>query len=67
MIPEQDIRDIIFAGIREKKYIAQISAQTEGILSGIEWLKKACEKSGAPFEEMQEKRGEGQTWRRSSP
>ena len=35
MLPERDIRDIIFAGIREKKYIAHISAQTEGVLSGI--------------------------------
>ncbi len=46
MIPQQDIRDIIFAGIREKKYIAHISAQTEGVLSGIERLKKACENLG---------------------
>jgi hypothetical protein len=42
MVPEQDIRDIIFVGVRERRYIAQISAQGEGILSGIEWLKKAC-------------------------
>jgi nicotinate-nucleotide pyrophosphorylase (carboxylating) len=46
MIPEKDIRDLIFAGIREKKYIAQISAQSEGILSGVGWLKKACKKLG---------------------
>jgi nicotinate-nucleotide pyrophosphorylase (carboxylating) len=46
MIPEQDIRDLIFVSIREKKYIAQISAQGEGILSGIEWLKKACKNLG---------------------
>ncbi|MGD1153292.1 MAG: hypothetical protein ABR911_10540 [Syntrophales bacterium] len=46
MIPQQDIRDIIFARIREKKYIAQISAQGEGILSGITWLKKACKNLG---------------------
>jgi nicotinate-nucleotide pyrophosphorylase (carboxylating) len=46
MIPEQDIRDLIFISIIEKKYIAQISAQGEGILSGIEWLKKACENLG---------------------
>ena len=42
MAPEQDIRDIIFVGVRERRYIAQISAQGGGILSGIEWLKKAC-------------------------
>jgi nicotinate-nucleotide pyrophosphorylase (carboxylating) len=46
MLPERDIRDIIFAGIREKKYIAHISAQTEGVLSGIKWLKKACKNLG---------------------
>lgn len=46
MIPEQDIRDLIFAGIREKKYVAQISAQDEGILSGTEWLKAACKNLG---------------------
>jgi nicotinate-nucleotide pyrophosphorylase (carboxylating) len=46
MIPQQDIRDLIFVRIREKKYIAQISAQGEGILSGIEWLKKACKNLG---------------------
>jgi nicotinate-nucleotide pyrophosphorylase (carboxylating) len=46
MIREQDIRDIIFVSIREKKYIAQISAQGEGVLSGIEWLKKACKNLG---------------------
>jgi len=46
MIPEQDIRDIIFASVREKKYIAQISAQGEGILSGVEWLTNACKNLG---------------------
>jgi nicotinate-nucleotide pyrophosphorylase (carboxylating) len=46
MIPEQDIRDIIFVSIREKKYIAHISTQGEGILSGSERLKKACKNLG---------------------
>ena len=46
MIPEQDIRDLIFAGARDKKYVAQISSQGEGILSGIEWLIKSCSKIG---------------------
>jgi len=46
MIPEQDIRDLIFAGTGEKKYIAQISAQGEGVLSGTEWLKVACKNLG---------------------
>ncbi len=46
MAPGQDIRDLIFAGVREKKYGAQISAQGEGILSGVEWLKRACDHLG---------------------
>ena len=46
MVPEQDIRDIIFVGIREKKFIARITARGGGILSGIEWLKRACKKLG---------------------
>lgn len=46
MAPEKDIRDLIFAGIREKKYVAHISAQSEGILSGVAWLKKACNHLG---------------------
>jgi len=44
MIHGQDVRDIIFAGIRDKKSIARISAQGEGILSGVPWMKMACEK-----------------------
>jgi nicotinate-nucleotide pyrophosphorylase (carboxylating) len=46
MVPEQDIRDLIFAGVRGKKYGALISAQGDGVLSGIEWLKKACDNLG---------------------
>ena len=46
VIPEQDIRDLIFAGVREKRYGAQISSQGEGILSGVEWFKKACDNLG---------------------
>ena len=42
MAPEQDIRDLIFAVVRRKGFIAQISAQGEGILSGVEWLKRSC-------------------------
>ncbi len=53
MMPEQDIRDLIFASIREKKYIAQISAQGEGILSGIEWLEKACKNLGLCLKKCQ--------------
>lgn len=46
LIPEQDIRDLIFTGVQGKRYIAQISTQSEGLLSGIEWLKKACSNLG---------------------
>jgi nicotinate-nucleotide pyrophosphorylase (carboxylating) len=46
MVPEQDIRDLIFAGVRERTFGAQISAQGEGVLSGIQWLKKACDDLG---------------------
>ena len=60
MIPEQDIRDLIFAGVREKKYIAQISAQGEGILSGVEWLKKACDNLGIHLKKCKKERREGQ-------
>jgi len=50
-IHDQDLRDIIFAGIRDKKSVARISAQGVGILSGIMWLKKACEKLGLNLKE----------------
>ena len=46
MAPEQDIRDLIFASVKGKKFIAQISARGEGIISGVEWLKKACDNLG---------------------
>jgi len=48
---DQDVRDIIFAGIRDKRNIARISSQGEGILSGVLWLKKACEKLGLNLKE----------------
>jgi len=40
----KDIRDLIFNHVIGNQYIARISAQGEGILSGIEHLKTACEK-----------------------
>jgi nicotinate-nucleotide pyrophosphorylase len=55
MTPEQDIRDIIFVGVRERRYIAPISAQGEGILSGIEWLKKACKNLGLHLKKCKKK------------
>ncbi|HUH65283.1 MAG TPA: hypothetical protein VLZ07_02525 [Syntrophales bacterium] len=48
---DQDVRDIIFAGILDKKSIALISAQGEGVLSGVMWLIKACEKLGLDLRE----------------
>lgn len=38
----QDIRDLIFRTVENKRYLAYISAQGEGIFSGAGWLKKAC-------------------------
>jgi nicotinate-nucleotide pyrophosphorylase (carboxylating) len=38
----QDIRDLIFRKVENKKYLAHISAQGEGVFSGAGWLKKAC-------------------------
>jgi nicotinate-nucleotide pyrophosphorylase (carboxylating) len=46
MTPGQDIRDLIFRSTRNKKYVAHISAQGEGILSGTDWLKEACQRLG---------------------
>ncbi|MDI7259474.1 MAG: hypothetical protein QME90_06100 [Thermodesulfobacteriota bacterium] len=43
---EQDIRDLIFYRLKGRKYLARISVQGEGILSGTQWLRKACERLG---------------------
>ena len=45
-MPEQDIRDLIFVKVRGKRYIGQISTQGDGILSGIDWLERACDHVG---------------------
>jgi len=42
----QDIRDLIFSRVEKEKYLAHLSAQGEGVLSGTGWLKKACENLG---------------------
>lgn len=42
----QDIRDLIFSRVEKEKYLAHLSAQGEGVLSGSGWLKKACENLG---------------------
>jgi nicotinate-nucleotide pyrophosphorylase (carboxylating) len=46
MMTGQDIRDLIFRRAWGNIYVAHISAQEEGILSGTDWLKKACQKLG---------------------
>ncbi len=46
MKPKKDIRDRIFVKVRSNKYKAQISAQGDGILSGMEFLERACKKLG---------------------
>jgi len=43
---EQDIRDFIFLPVKGRKYLATIVAQEPGILSGIQWLQKACRTIG---------------------
>jgi nicotinate-nucleotide pyrophosphorylase (carboxylating) len=52
----KDIRDHIFFKVRGERYLARITSQEEGILSGAEWLRKTskdlgirlieCKKSG---------------------
>lgn len=42
MITEQDVRDVIFQSVRDKKYRAVIRAEEPGILSGIRYLQQAC-------------------------
>lgn len=38
----KDIRDHIFFKVRGKRYLARISSQGDGILSGTQWLEKVC-------------------------
>jgi len=44
--PVADVRDIIFSGVRNRIYRAQITACAEGILSGMDGLKAACRELG---------------------
>lgn len=41
-----DIRDRIFLPVIGKRYEAQITVQGRGVLSGMEWLEKACGRLG---------------------
>ena len=43
---EQDIRDQILHKVKGKKFLAQISADGNGILSGTQWLQHACKGLG---------------------
>ena len=43
---EQDIRDYIFLKVKGRKYLAKISSQGDGILSGTQFLQQACRSLG---------------------
>lgn len=43
---EQNIRDLVFSHVKGRKYLAHIYAQGDGILSGTQWLRKACRRLG---------------------
>ena len=43
---KQDIRDSIFLPVKGRRYLATISVQEPGILSGIQGLLKACRRIG---------------------
>ncbi len=42
MNAEQDVRDVIFRSVRDKKYRAVIIAEQPGVLSGMRYLEQAC-------------------------
>ncbi|MFB3886548.1 MAG: hypothetical protein ACE144_15080 [Thermodesulfobacteriota bacterium] len=42
----QDIRDLIFQGVKRRRYTARLSSRGAGILSGMAGLKKACKSLG---------------------
>ncbi len=50
----KDIRDRIFFNVREKSYLARISCEGEGILSGTPWLRDACKDLGIRLIECKE-------------
>jgi nicotinate-nucleotide pyrophosphorylase (carboxylating) len=49
----QNIRNLIFQNVKRKEYTAHLSAQGDGILSGMGWLKKACENLGIRLKRCQ--------------
>lgn len=46
----RDIRDLIFLKVKKVKFLAAITSQGHGILSGIPWLRGACNKLGIDLE-----------------
>jgi nicotinate-nucleotide pyrophosphorylase (carboxylating) len=59
---KQDIRDLIFLPVRSRKYLAAISVQEPGILSGIRELQKACKTMGI---QLRNSKKDGERVRRS--
>ncbi len=43
---DRDVRDILFCDLKCKKYLVRITAQSDGIISGIHWVRKACQTLG---------------------
>jgi nicotinate-nucleotide pyrophosphorylase (carboxylating) len=46
-----DIRDLIFLKVKRIKFLAEITSQGYGILSGVQWLQGACRELGIDLEE----------------
>jgi len=46
-----DIRDLIFLKVKEMKFLAEITSQRYGMLSGIHWFQGACRNLGIDLEE----------------
>ncbi|MBM4432474.1 MAG: nicotinate-nucleotide pyrophosphorylase, partial [Chloroflexi bacterium] len=44
-----DLRDVIFEKIRDKRFVAAIISEEEGLVSGIDLLKKKGEEIGVEF------------------
>jgi len=48
-IPGVDLRDLIFKSIRNRRYLARVTAQDAGILSGMDDLRQEGERIGVRF------------------
>jgi len=55
MRTNSDIRDRIFLPVKGRRYVAQITAQGKGVLSGMGWFEKACGKLGLTIRESKER------------